>query len=81
MPPNRYLIESKWVLKTKRDVLPRARLVERGYTQILGVDFTNNYLPVVTDVTLCFILLMWLINKWDSHTIFVETYFLFILIE
>ena len=56
----------------KRDGRFRERLVARGYTQIPGVDFTENYSTVVTEVTLSIILLMWLINKWDSQTIEVE---------
>ena len=56
MPPNKFIIESKWVFKKKRDSQFRARLVVRGYIQIPGVDLTNNYSPVVTDITLCVIL-------------------------
>ena len=59
MPPNRCLIDSKWVFKRKRDVRFRARLVAKGYTQIPGVEFTENYSPFVTDVTLFVIKLMW----------------------
>ena len=58
MPPNKRITESKWVLKKKIDIKFRARLVVWGYNQIPGVDFTNNYSPVVTDVTLYVILLM-----------------------
>ena len=71
LPRNRCLIDSKWVFKKKRDGRFRARLVARGYNQIPGLDFANNYLPVVTDVTLHTILLMWLIKKWYSQTIYV----------
>ena len=52
-----------------------ARIVVRGYTQIPGVGFTKNYSPVVTDVTLCIILLVWLINNWDSQNIDSKTEF------
>ena len=45
------------------DVQYRARLVTWGYTQIPLLDFTKNYSPVVTDVTLRDILHMWAINK------------------
>ena len=76
MPPNRRLIDSKWVFKKKIDGILRARLVTRGYTQIPGVDFKEKYSPVVMDVTLRAIIFMWLINKWDSHTVDVETMFL-----
>ena len=69
MPPNRRLIDSKWVFKKKKDGRFRARIVARGYTQIPGLDFTENYSPLVTDVTLSIIILTWMINKWDSQTI------------
>ena len=42
MPPNRRIIDSKWVSKKKIDGLFRARLVARGYTQITGVEFNEN---------------------------------------
>ena len=58
MLPNGRLIESKWVCKNKIDVQFRARLVGRRYTQVPGVDFTENYSPVISDVKLCVILIM-----------------------
>ena len=58
MPPNRCIIDSKWVFKKKRYGRFRVSLVARGYTQIKGVDFTKNNSPVVTDITLRVIILM-----------------------
>ena len=81
MPPNIRLIESTWISKNKLDDRFRARLVAQGYTQIPGVDFTENYSPVATNATLHTILLMWLINTWDSQTIDVETGFLYTVLE
>ena len=75
MPPNRHLIDSKWLFQKKRDGQFRTCLVSRGYTQLPGVDFTNNYSPVVTDITLRVILLMWVIKKGISETIDTETVF------
>ena len=47
----RRLIGSKWVFKEKRDSRFRAELVCMGYSQIPGVDFSDNYAPVGNDIT------------------------------
>ena len=39
------------VFKVKRNGVYPARLVAKGFSQISGVDFTDNYSPVVNDVT------------------------------
>ena len=75
VPPNKCIVESKWVFKKKRGIQLRARLVITGYTKIPGEDFTNKYSPVVTDVKLCVILLMWLLNKYYSNNMYIETEF------
>jgi len=46
IPEGRKLIGSKWVFKEKHDGQFRARLVCLGYSQIPGVDFSDNYVPV-----------------------------------
>ena len=43
IPNNRILIGNKWVFKLKRDGTYRARLVALGYSQIPGVDYTDNF--------------------------------------
>ena len=45
MPKTRRLIGNKWVFKIKRDGTYRARLVALGYSQIPGVDYTDNFVP------------------------------------
>ena len=50
-PNDRRLVGCRWVFKVKRNGLYRARLVAKGFSQIPGVDFTDNYSPVVNDVT------------------------------
>ena len=44
------LVGCRWVLKVKRNGVYCARLVAKGFSQIPGVDFTDNYSPVVNDV-------------------------------
>jgi hypothetical protein len=52
VPEGRRLIGSKLVFKVKRDGRFRSRIVALGYTQIPGVDYSDNYAPVVGYVTL-----------------------------
>ena len=51
IPSNRRLIGNEWVFKIKRDGTYRARLVALGYSQIPGVDYTDNFAPVPHDVS------------------------------
>ncbi len=51
MPSNWRCVKSKWVFKIKRVGRFRARLVACGYSQIPGVDYTDNYSPVINDNT------------------------------
>ena len=50
VPEGRKMIGSKWVFKEKCDRQFRARLVCLGYSQIPGVDFSDNYAPVGNDL-------------------------------
>ena len=43
VPKDRRLIGCKWVFKIKRDGTYRARLVVMGYSQVPGVEFTDNF--------------------------------------
>ena len=51
MPPGSVPIKTKWVFKIKRNGKFRARLVACGYSQIPGVDFTEDYSPVIHDIS------------------------------
>ena len=50
-PNDHRLVGCRWVFKLKRNGVYHARLVAKGFSQILGRDFTDNYSPVVNDVT------------------------------
>ena len=58
IPSNRRLIGSKWVFKKKRNGVYRARLVALGYSQIPGVDYSENFAPVINDVTFRILIVM-----------------------
>lgn len=51
VPKHKHLVGHKWAFKTKRNGTHHARLVALGCTQISGVDHTENFAPVVDDVT------------------------------
>ena len=76
IPENRRLIGNKWVFKIKRDGTYRASLVALGYSQIPGVDYTDNFAPVAHDVTFRIALARMMVEKLDSLVMDVETAFL-----
>ena len=50
-PNDHRLLGHRCVFELKRNGVYHARFVAKGFSQIPGVDFTDNYPPVVTDVT------------------------------
>ena len=77
IPNNSRLIGNKWVFKIKRDGTYRARLVALGYSQIPGVDYTDNFAPVTHDVSFRIALARMMVEKLDSLVMDVETAFLY----
>ena len=51
IPSGRKGIGTKWVFKIKKSGIYHARLVDKGYDQITGVDFLYNFAPVMNDTT------------------------------
>ena len=47
------------------------------YSQVPGVDFTENYAPVVNDITMRILLVLKMVHKWSGEIIDVETAFLY----
>jgi len=76
IPKGWQCIQSKWVFKIKRNGVFCARLVACGYSQIPGVDFTENFAPVVNDVTWRILIVAMLVWKLDAIIIDIETAFL-----
>ena len=77
IPQNRRLFGNKWVFKIKRDGTYRERLVALGYSQIPGVDYTDNFAPVAHDVSFRIALARMMVEKLDSLVMDVETAFLY----
>ena len=65
------------LFKIKRDGTYRARLVALGYSQIPGVDYTDNFAPVAHDVNFRVALARMMVEKLDSLVMDVETAFLY----
>ena len=76
IPEYRRLIGNKWVFKIKRDGIYRARLIALGYSQIPGVDYTDDFAPVAHDVSFRIALARMLVEKLDSLVMDVEKVFL-----
>jgi Reverse transcriptase (RNA-dependent DNA polymerase) len=76
IPEGRKLIGNKWVFQEKQNGVFRARLVPLGYFQIAGIDFSENYSPVVDDLNFRLILLLIAKLKLKAWSLDVETAFL-----
>ena len=77
VPEGCRLIGSKWVFKEKRDGSFHAPLVWLGYSQVPGVDFSDNFAPVVNDVTFRIVQVIRLMFQLDAVLVDVETAFLY----
>ena len=77
IPENIRLIGNKWVFRIKRDGTYRATLVALGYSQITGVNYTDNFAPVAHDVPFRIALARMMVKKQDSLVMDVETAFLY----
>ena len=77
VPRNRRLIGCKWVFKIKIDGTYRARLVALGYSQVPGVDFTDNFAPVGNDATFRVALARMMMEDLNCMLMHVETAFLY----
>jgi Reverse transcriptase (RNA-dependent DNA polymerase) len=76
IPEGRKLIGNKWVFQEKQNGVFRSRLVALGYSQIHGIDFSENYSPVVDDSSFCLILLLIAKLKLKAWSLDMETAFL-----
>ena len=75
-PNYRRLVGCRWVFKVKRNGVYRARLVAKGFSQIPGVDFTDNYSPVVNDVTFRTVVARMIIENMKGKVVDIDNAFL-----
>ena len=60
----------------KRNGVYCARLVAKGFSQIPGVDFTDNYSPMVNDVTFRVVVVRMLIQNLKGKVVDIDNAFL-----
>ena len=52
----------------------------KGGTHIPGLDLSYSFAPVIIELNIYIVLLLWLINGWESEVIDIETALLYIII-
>ena len=80
-PKNKNVIGVKWVYKTKLNPdgsinKLKARLVVKGYTQQLGIDFTDTFAPVARYETIRLLFAIAAQGGWKIHQLDVKSSFL-----
>ena len=75
LPPGKKAIPLKWIFKVKRDAKGvfekyKARIVVRGFSQIVGLDFNETFAPVVRIESIRIILALAATN--DLHILHVD---------
>ena len=75
-PNDHRLVGCRWVLAVKRNGVYHARLVAKRFSQIRGVDFTDNYSPVVNDVTFRVVVARMLIENLRGKVVDIDNAFL-----
>jgi hypothetical protein len=77
VPPGRKVIGNRWVFAVKDDGRYRARTVAKGYSQIPGKDFQENFAPVINDATFHLILVLMVLMDLEVEQFDIETAFLY----
>ncbi len=77
VPRKKTIVGNRWVYKKRSNGVYRARTVAKGYNQVPGVDFQENYAPVVNDVSVRIALICKLLYNLDDEQFDVETAFLY----
>ncbi|XP_016667626.1 uncharacterized mitochondrial protein AtMg00820-like [Gossypium hirsutum] len=81
LPPNRTPIRCKWIFKVKKHVdgtteRHKARLVRKGFSQVVGHDYRETYSPVVKTSTVHVLLSVALLNEWQICQVNINNSFL-----
>ena len=79
--PRRKLFQCKWIYKTKLVVdgtktKYKARLVEKGYSQVHGLDYNGTFTHVVRKDSIRLVLAIAYSKRWGVHHMDVKSSFL-----
>ena len=77
VPSGRKVIGNRWVYALKDDGRYRARTVAKGFSQVPGKDFQENYAPVVNDATFHLVLALKVMFQLEAGQFDIETAFLY----
>ena len=77
IPSGRTVIGNRWVFAVKDDGRYRARTVAKGYSQVPGKDFQENFAPVINDTTFHLILALKAMMGLKAGQFDIETAFLY----
>ena len=75
-PQDQRLVGCRWVFKVKHNDVYHARLVAKGFRKIHGIDFTDNYSPVVNDATFRVVVARMLIENLKGKVVDIDNAFL-----
>ena len=75
-PNDHRLVGCRWLFKVKRNGVYHAKLVAKGFSQIPGVDFTDNYFPVVNDVSFTVVVARMHIDNLKGEVVHIDNAFL-----
>ena len=76
LPNDHRLVGCRGVFRVKRNGVYHDRLVAKGFTQIPGVDFTDNYSPAVGDVTFRVVVARMIIESVKGNVVDIDNAFL-----
>ena len=72
-PNDHRLVGCRWVFNVKRNGVYCVRLAAKCFSQISGMDFTDNYSPVVNDVTFRVVVARMLIENLKGKVVDMDT--------
>ena len=75
-PNDHRLVGCRWVFKVKSNGVYHDKLVAKGFSQIPGVDFTDNYFPVVNDVSFTVVVARMHIENLKGEVVHIDHAFL-----